>query len=321
MKWYEITVFTTDAGLDPVCAVLMEAGLSGFTIEESREKAAEVLLDSVPYWDFADMEKIGTDHPCVKTYLEVKDESRELLKKAEDALEGLKKKDIGFDISPLTMSVTERDDEDWANNWKQYYKPLDIGEKLLVLPSWEEEPEGNNRTVLRLDPGMAFGSGTHHTTRMCLEFLEETVKNGDHLIDLGCGSGILSIAGLLLGAEDAVAVDIDPVAEHIAMENAEMNGITEENYRILIGDVVNDLHLKQTIAGQYDIVVANIVADVIIRLSPIAANLCKKGAPYIVSGIIDERVDEVKQAVLSAGFEIRKTNSQEGWNAILAYKA
>ena len=172
--------------------------------------------------------------------------------------------------------------------------------------------------LLKLDPGMAFGTGAHHTTRMCLEYLESTVREGSTVLDLGCGSGILSIAGLLLGAKDAIAVDIDPIAERIARENADMNGLGTENYHIHIGDVLTDTAMQRQIAGQYDVVVANIVADVIIRLAPIARGYCKKGTPFIVSGIIDERRDEVLDALQNAGFTVETTKNAEGWNAILS---
>jgi len=318
MKWYEITVYTTDAGAEPVCGALTSAGLSGFSIEESREQAAAFLNESALYWDFADMDKIGTDTPCVKAYLAVLPENEPVLEEARAAIRRLKEMELGFDIGTLVMTVTVRDEEDWANNWKQYYKPLNIGDRLLVLPSWEEEPEGNTRTVLKLDPGMAFGTGAHHTTRMCLEYLESVVGAGSTVLDLGCGSGILSIAGLLLGAKDAVAVDIDPIAERIAFENAEMNGLGTENYHIHIGDVLSDSDLQKKIAGQYDVVVANIVADVIIRLAPIARGFCKRGTPFVVSGIIDERRDEVIAALKAAGFTVENTKNAEGWNAILS---
>lgn len=319
MKWYEITVYTTDAGAEPVCGALTSAGLSGFSIEESRERAAAFLNESALYWDFADMDKIGTDTPCVKAYLAVLPENEPILDAAKAAIRRLKELELGFDIGTLAMTVVVRDEEDWANNWKQYYKPLCIGERLLVLPSWEEEPAGNDRIVLKLDPGMAFGTGAHHTTRMCLEYLESLVGEGAQVLDLGCGSGILSIAGLLLGARDAVAVDIDPIAERIAQENAEMNGLGTENYHIFIGDVLSDTALQQQIAGKYDVVVANIVADVIIRLAPIARGYCKQGTPFIVSGIIDERRDEVIAALKGAGFTVQDQKNAEGWNAILSF--
>ena len=317
MKWYELTVYTTDAGIEPVCGALTGAGLEGFSIEESRESAAAFLRESALYWDFADMDKIGTDAPCVKTYLAVCAENEPKLAAAKASVERLKGLGLNVDLGSLTVTVTERDDEDWANNWKQYYKPLNIGKRLLVLPSWEPCPE-TERTVLKLDPGLAFGTGAHHTTRMCLEFLERTVRSGARVLDLGCGSGILSIAARLLGAETAVAVDIDPIAETIARENAAMNGLGTEGYRIDIGDVLSDGALKERIAGQYDVVVANIVADVIIRLTPFAYTCCKPGAPFIVSGIIDERVDEVLTALKQTGFAVEEVSSAEGWNAILA---
>ena len=317
MKWYEIAVYTTDAGTEPVCAALTEAGLDGCSIEESRDSAAAFLRESALYWDFADMDKIGTDHPCVKSYIEVSEEAEAILAAAKEAVERLKAIDFGVDMGTLTVTVSERDDEDWANNWKKYYKPLNIGERLLVLPSWEEQPE-TDRTVLKLDPGLAFGTGAHGTTRMCLELLEGVVREGDEMIDLGCGSGILSIAARLLGAKHAVAVDIDPIAESIARENAEMNGIAVEGYDIEIGDVLTDAALREKIDGQYDVVVANIVADVIIALAPYAMTLCKPGAPFIVSGIIDTRRDEVKAHLLEDGFLVEEVREGEGWVAMRA---
>jgi len=317
MKWYEIAVYTTDAGIEPVCGALTGAGLSGFSIEESRETAAAFLQESALYWDFADMDKIGVDTPCVKAYLAALPENEPLIDAAKASIERLKSLELGFDLGSLHVEVLVRDDEDWANNWKQYYKPLNIGERLLVLPSWEPRPE-TDRTVLKLDPGLAFGTGAHHTTRMCLEYLESTVREGSTCLDLGCGSGILSIAARLLGAVEAVAVDIDPIAEHIARENAEMNGIGEAGYRIDIGDVLTDTGLQKRIAGQYDVVVANIVADVIIRLAPYAYTCCKVGAPFIVSGVIDERKDEVAETLKRTGFAVESIHEAEGWVAMLA---
>lgn len=317
MKWYEIAVYTTDAGAEPVCGALTSAGLSGFSIEESRESAAAFLKESALYWDFADMDRIGADTPCVKAYLAVLPENEPVLDAARASIERLRGLDVGFDLGTLAMTVSVRDDEDWANNWKQYYKPLEIGDRLLVLPSWEPKP-ATGRTVLKLDPGLAFGTGAHHTTRMCLEFLESTVRAGDTALDLGCGSGILSIAAQLLGASEAVAVDIDPIAEHIARENAEMNGIGEAGYRIEIGDVLTDTDLQRRILSRYDVVVANIVADVIIRLAPFAYPCCKPGGPFIVSGVIDERRDEVREALCRAGFAVEAEKAAEGWVALLA---
>ena len=316
MKWLELTVYTTDAGIDAVCAALNGAGITGLSIEESHEKAYAFLQEAALYWDFADREKIGTDTPCVKGYVADCPENLPVVEAAKAAVERLKTLDLPVDLGSLLMTVVSVDEEDWANNWKKYYKPLEIGSRLLVLPSWEEKPE-TDRIVLKLDPSMAFGTGAHHTTRMCLEFLEKTVKAGDTMLDLGCGSGILSIAARLLGAVEATAVDIDPIAESIAYENAEMNGIGRDGYHVLIGNVLSDTRLQKKIAGQYPVVAANIVTDVIIALAPIARPLVAKGGVFLVSGIIDERADEVVRALNDAGFTAEEHSGAEGWNAFL----
>ena len=210
------------------------------------------------------------------------------------------------------------DDEDWENNWKIYYKPLEIGERLLVRPSWEQADD-TGRIVLSLDPGMAFGTGSHHTTRMCLEFLEKTVKDGDDMIDLGCGSGILSIGALLLGAKEALAVDIDPIAEKIAYENAAMNDITPDKYTVLIGDVLSDTALQDRLCEKrYDVVAANIVASVIIELTKIVPRMIKPDGVYIMSGIIGERLDEVLAALEENGFEVLEVRAGDDWRAVMA---
>ena len=316
MKWLEIAVYTTDAGIEPVCAALNGAGIEGLSIEESHEKAYAFLQEAALFWDFADREKIGTDTPCVKGYVADCPENLPTVEAAKAAVERLKTLPFGFDLGSLLVTVVSVDEEDWANNWKQYYKPLEIGTRLLVLPSWEPKPE-TDRIVLKLDPGMAFGTGAHHTTRMCLEFLEKTVRPGDTMLDLGCGSGILSIAARLLGAVDAIAVDIDPIAESIAYENAAMNGIGTDHYHVRIGNVISDTHLQKQIAGQYPVVAANIIADVIIALAPLARTLTAPGGVFLVSGIIDERVDEVVAALNRSGFAVAEHSKAEGWNAFL----
>ena len=317
MQWLELAVYTTDAGTELVCGALSGAGVDMVSIEESRERAMAFLNERAVYWDFADAEHIGTDTPCVKAYLADVPESLETLARVKAAIHALKSLDTGIDAGPLTLVVNRVCDEDWANNWKAYYKPLPIGSRLLVLPSWEPEPAGHGRTVLRLDPGVAFGTGSHHTTRMCVEFLEQAVKPGCRMLDLGCGSGILSIAALLMGAREAVAVDIDPVAEHIAAENAALNGVDPANYHVHIGDLITDAALCERIAGAYDVVCANIVADVILAIAPFARRCVKPGAPLIVSGVIDERADEVAAGLEALGFAVRQTARAEGWVAML----
>ena len=317
MKWLEICVYTTDAGMDAVIFAFSNAGLDQVSIEESHERAMAFLNERVVYWDYADAEKVGVDEPCVKAYVADVPESVAVLENVKRGIAQLRATDLGYDAGTLQIVVNRMDDADWENNWKAYYKPIEIGKRLYVLPCWIEETAPDNRVTLKLDPGVAFGTGEHHTTRMCLELLETVVKPGDDMLDLGCGSGILSVASVLLGAKHAVAVDIDPVAEHVALENAAMNGVSPAQYDVRIGDLLSDEALQNRIRKGYDVVAANIVAGVIIAIAPFAKTCCKPGAPFIVSGIIDEREDEVKQALVRAGFTVEDILRSEGWVAML----
>ncbi|HAX39488.1 MAG TPA: 50S ribosomal protein L11 methyltransferase [Clostridiales bacterium] len=317
MKWLEICVYTTDAGMDAVIFAFSNAGLDQVSIEESHERAMAFLNERVVYWDYADAEKVGVDEPCVKAYVADVPESVAVLEDVKRGIAQLRATDLGYDAGTLQIVVNRMDDADWENNWKAYYKPIEIGKRFYVLPCWIEETAPDNRVTLKLDPGVAFGTGEHHTTRMCLELLETVVKPGDDMLDLGCGSGILSVASVLLGAKHAVAVDIDPVAEHVALENAAMNGVSPAQYDVRIGDLLSDEALQNRIRKGYDVVAANIVAGVIIAIAPFAKTCCKPGAPFIVSGIIDEREDEVKQALVRAGFTVEDILRSEGWVAML----
>ena len=210
-------------------------------------------------------------------------------------------------------------EEDWANNWKAYYKPIEIGERLLICPSWEEAQK-TDRVVLRIDPGMAFGTGSHQTTRLCLKLIEKYVKHGISMLDVGCGSGILSVAALLLGAGSAVAVDVDPIANTIAAENAEINGVGD-TYRVVIGNVIGDEGTRAAIAGAYDLIAANIVASVVIPLTPMIPSMLKDTGVYISSGIIIDRLEDVKRTIIENGFEIVDLLTEGDWTAIASRKA
>ena len=197
--------------------------------------------------------------------------------------------------------------EDWENNWKQYFHPIPVGEKLLIRPTWEDEFEAGDRKVLNIEPGLAFGTGTHETTRLCLETLEKHIHEGTTVLDIGCGSGILSIASLLLGAEKAVGVDIDALAVKTAIENGEVNNFKEPEYTILQGN------LTDKVSGKFDVVVANIVADVIIMFCKDVADFMKDDALFITSGIIDTREQDVIDAFNKHGFEIKARHTKGGW--------
>ena len=197
--------------------------------------------------------------------------------------------------------------EDWENNWKQYFHPIPVGEKLLIRPTWEDEFEAGERKVLNIEPGLAFGTGSHETTRLCLETLEKHIHEGTTVLDIGCGSGILSIAALLLGAEKAVGVDIDALAVKTAIENGEVNNFKEPEYTILQGN------LTDKVSGKFDVVVANIVADVIIMFCKDVASFMKDDALFITSGIIDTREQDVIDAFNKYGFEIKARHTKGGW--------
>lgn len=319
MKWVELTVFTSETGLDAVAARFDMLGIDKVSIEESRESIEKFLSDTAKYWDYADTDElVAGEGPCVKAYIADINENVALVERVKLSFEELKNEELGIDMGSLRVVARLVDDEDWANNWKLYYKPLNIGKRLFIKPTWENAKPEAGRVQLELDPGMAFGTGAHQTTRMCLEALDERVKGGETLLDLGCGSGILSIAGILLGAKSVLAIDIDPVAEKTAYENAALNGIHKDRMIVLTGDVLGaDASLIEN--KEYDIVTANIVATVIIALVPgvVKAHL-KKGGTFITSGIILERLDEVKHALLSAGFTLLDEKKDGEWAALVA---
>ncbi|HWQ59221.1 MAG TPA: 50S ribosomal protein L11 methyltransferase [Clostridia bacterium] len=319
MKWTEITVFATEDGLDAVCGRLAMLGIDQVAIELGREEVEAFLRDTAKYWDFADMDALCAGEPCVKAYVADAGGNAALVKEVKDSFAALRRGEASEGLGSLRVLSRVVDDEDWANSWKANYKPFRIGERLFIRPSWENEYDAGGRTVISLDPGMAFGSDTHQTTRMCLEALERHVKPGCMALDLGCGSGILGIAALLLGAKRATLADIDPVAEKVAGENARMNGIGEGRRDILIGDLLSDASLRERISGaKYGIVTANIVASVVIALMPLVRGLIKKDGVFIASGIIGERLDEVLEALEANGFGLIELNADEDWRQLAA---
>lgn len=322
MKWKEITIYTTEEGTEIILARLDMLGITQVNIVQGDEEIDALLHSCEKYWDYADETAMGKQ-PSVQAYVSDVPENAAVEQAVRNSIAELDsmRSEIGIDMGSLKIEVRSVDEEDWANNWKAYFKPMPVGEKLLVCPSWEKIPDGNTRAVLKIDPGMAFGTGTHHTTRMCLELLEKNIKNGDLVADLGCGSGILSIAASLMGAKETYAIDIDPVAARVAAENAELNGIDMSGYFIRIGDILSDEKFRDDISGrQYDIVLANIVANVIIAFAPVIPQLMKPGGKLIASGIIADRLDEVLDALKANGLEAVEICSGEDWRAVLAAK-
>lgn len=298
MQWIECTVKCGD-DTETVCNALAALGVEGMTVENERD-FRQFLEDNRAYWDYVDenLERRFTGVSQVKFWLPAA-EGRTTLTRIREA---------GYQVSTAFIA-----DEDWENNWKRYYTPLSIGERLMVIPAWEDADTAG-RLPLRLDPGLIFGTGSHATTRMCLERLENLAEGSKRVLDLGCGSGILSIGAMVLGCREAVGCDIDPKAPQVAEKNAALNGIGPDRFRVYAGDVLTDAGLRAAFGAGYDIVLANIVADVIIPLAPIARGFLRPSGDFVCSGIIEGRQGEVETALLKAGYSIAGHYCQEEWH-------
>ena len=299
--WNELTVKvkTEDtARASDVCTVVADMGIY---VEDYSD--LENVVWNIAHVDLIEQELLERDrtHSLIHVYI----------KQEKDALECVEFIKARLDAEGIEYetSIVGVNEEDWANNWKQYYHTQRIGKRIVVTPSWEEYTPSGDDVQMRLDPGMAFGTGTHDTTRLCLELLEEVVTPETRILDVGTGSGILSVGGVLLGAPSALGVDIDPVAVKVANENAEINEVQDKT-EFVCGDLTDKVH------GKFEIVTANIVADVIIRLLSTVKNYLLKGGVLIISGIIDSRADEVENACHEAGFVTEKRLEHGGWVAI-----
>lgn len=316
MNWVEIDIFTTTAGIEPLTGSLLGMGINGFVIKDSAD-FEDFLEDKSVNWDYIDDDLMGLKdcETTVTVYLPENAQGIEYLEAVKLELKALKKRDIDNEFGRLEYELKNVREEDWANNWKQYFKPLSVGEKLLIKPSWEEIAPDEKRKILEIDPASSFGTGQHNTTQLCLEQIEKNLKNGDRILDLGCGSGILSIGAVLLGAKSAFAVDIDENSVKIAAENAEKNHISKDTYTAMCGNVIDDDVLVERIGTGYDLVCANIVADVLIAMSGKFRGFLKENGTLIVSGIIDSRKDEVIDVIKSRGFEIIEISEKDDWVA------
>ena len=296
-NWIEASI---NAGGAPeaVCEKLEELGISGYMIEDDQD-FHRFLEQNTQYWDFVDeaLEKDFSGTSRVKFWLEDSDESSALLAQLQK-----------LGLHPETKTVQ---DADWENSWRDYYKPVEIGEKLVIVPEWEQAE--TDRVPVVLDPGLLFGTGTHATTRMCLKAAESYAGPGKKALDIGCGSGILGIAAAVLGCEAVTAADIDEKAPEVVGANAELNGCRDK-FTVYAGDVIADSHLRKKMGTGYDIVFANIVADVILALAPHVRGFMAEGAVFICSGIIDGREEEVEQGLIAAGFTIENHRNEEEWH-------
>ncbi len=315
MKWNKFTLKIRSEAEDVVIASLAEAGIQGVEIEDkipltARDKE-QMFVDILP--DVADD---GVAY--LNFYLEEDEDKEAVLSRVREELAELS----GFlDIGEGTITESQTEDKDWINNWKQYFKQFYVDD-LLIIPSWEKiKPEDEGRPVIHIDPGTAFGTGMHETTQLCIRQIKKHVAPGCQMLDVGCGSGILSIAGILFGAGHAVMTDLDPCAVSASAENMAENGIGEECFQILEGNLIDDAAVQDAVGyGKYDLVTANILADVLVPLTPAVARCLKEGGVYISSGILQEKEQMVADAVRKAGLEILEITRQGEWVSVTARK-
>lgn len=318
MQFRQLDIYTNSEAVQVLTMLVSELGFNGFIIHDAAD--FEEFLENKEYnWDYVDDSLMGLKD--VKThitcYVQDNEQGAEMLSALNGMLTELKEKDAENFYGSLDVEIDCVREEDWANNWKQYYKPFTVGDKLLVKPSWEDIENNDGRKILEIDPASSFGTGQHHTTRLVMELIEKELCDGDRLLDLGTGSGILSIAALLLGAKEVTMVDIFENSVNTAVENTEKNGFGSDRVSAYIGDISSDEALREKIGAGYDMITANIVADVIISMSPFFTGFLKQGGKLIISGIITERLPEVYEALKENNIRIDKTNEKEGWNAIL----
>ena len=315
MNWTEISITTNNYGIEAITGALLNIGITGIRIE-SADDFNEFLEGTEIYWDYVDEDLMYLKDCETKVILYIPENAQgmDMLTSLKQALVDLKA--IG-DYGKLEMTLNNVKEEDWENNWKKYFKPLKIGDKFLIKPSWENAENPDNRKILEIDPGMSFGTGTHETTKLCLESMDEIDLSDKEVLDLGAGSGILSIGALLSEAKHVTLVDIDSNSTRIAKENIEKNSFPEEKFTIYCGNVIDDEELAEKVGfGKYDVIFANIVADVLKAMSPLFPKYLKDGGILVVSGIIVERKDEVIDEIKKQGFKVIKDDEDGAWACV-----
>lgn len=320
MNWIEISITTTSEGIEPVCGNLYQLGITGLQIEDEND-FKDFLENNHQFWDYVDEDLIKEKEKetCIKAYVSDNASGNEMLIAIKQAIENLKAYDTDGEYGKLEISLGNLSEEDWANNWKKYFHPMNIGNKILIKPEWEELTEPTDKIVFNINPGMTFGTGSHYTTQLCIEELENYIDEDKNVLDLGCGSGILSIISLMLGAKSALAVDIDPNCVDIAYQNAKRNDVDIQKYDVISGNILDDEDICQYIKkNKYNVVLANIVADVIIASLSLVKQVISNDGVFITSGIIEDRIDDVKNALEENSFEILKINRRKDWASMVA---
>lgn len=311
MKWSEITIHTTNEAVEPISNILYEAGSSGIVIEDSYDlvKEREEQFGEIYELNPDDYPEEGV---IIKAYLPVNSFLAETVEEIKQAINNLVLYNI--DLGPNKVTISEVNEEEWATAWKKYYHPVKISKRFTIVPTWEEyQPVESDELIIELDPGMAFGTGTHPTTVMSIQALEKTVKPGDYVIDVGCGSGVLSIASRLLGAEKVLALDLDDVAVQAANINVKLN-------KVQSNVVVKQNNLLDGIQDEANVIVANLLAEIILRFPDDAYKTLKQGGYFITSGIINQKRQEVEEGLKQSGFTIVETLVMEDWVTFISQK-
>ncbi len=320
MEWVEVKIYTSSEGIEPLTAMLLETGITGIQVEDDDE-LKQFITTSSTYWDYVDEDLLNKEREDTRLIVYVSNNpyGMDILMNIKEGLARLKNSDTGLNLGKLTYELTNTNDKDWLDKWKEFYKPFNVGNKLLVKPEWEKIKNPENRIVFNINPGHVFGTGMHQTTQLCMINLEKYVKTDSEILDLGCGSGILSIVALLLGAKHANAIDIDANAVKTAYENAALNGIGKDRYYVTSGNIIDSKEIQDKMGyKKYDVITANIIADIIIAMTPIVKKAIKNDGIFISSGIIKDKVDDVKTSLISNGFDIIDIEYKEEWVCVIS---
>ncbi len=313
MNYKQMNIETLSPGQEAVSNLLIAAGVGGFEVIDPKD--FQEFLDTVtPHWDYVDEELLArqSDRTLFKVYAADNEQGHALFKDIEARIEQLRQEPQASLYGTLEITVCDLPEEDWQSGWKQYYKPIHV-ERLVVVPLWEDYQPAPGETVMKIDPGMAFGTGAHETTRLCLKALTNIDLTDKAVLDVGCGSGILSIGGVLLGAKEAFGCDIDQLAVEVAKRNAALNGL-EDQTAYAAGDLLS------VVTGQYPVVVANIVADVILTLLKDLYRVLLPGGVFVASGIIDTRKEELLAGIQAAGLSVLSVEEERGWVAFVCQR-
>ena len=316
MKWNKFRLKTTTEAEDIVSSMLMDLGIQGVEIEDkvplTQADKEQMFVDILPEIEADD----GVAY--LSFYLEPEDDKEKILTEIRQELQEMSSY---LNVGECQIEESETEDLDWVNNWKQYFHQFYVDD-ILIIPSWEDvKPEDSDKMVIHIDPGTAFGTGMHETTQLCIRQIRKYVTEGTRILDVGCGSGILGMLALKFGAAYSVGTDLDPCAIEATYENMEVNGILKDRYEVMIGNIIDDKEVQDKVGyGCYDIVVANILADVLVQLTPVIVNQLKPGGIYITSGIIDDKEQTVVDAVRAAGLEVLDVTYQGEWVCMTARK-